>query len=399
MTRGRRKKIAIIGTGPAGLMVASFLAGSDCAVHVFEKNKGAGRKLLIAGGSGLNISNLLPLLKFAQQYEGAGIDWPRLLQAFSPADWLGFIHRLGLETFEGTSGRYFVREMKASGLLRAWLTTLESQGVIFHYDAEWQGLARNEDGTLNIEFSAGMKGSFDAVVLAMGGASWLATGDELRWPKILAELGLKLTPFRAANCGFEVKWKPEFLAEAKQQPLKNVFFSSTRGGKKGDLLVTGYGIEGTPIYACGETGPCSIDLKPDLTEMQLIERLSSAKENLSPMRRMKQTLNLSPVALALLYHHAPGKLPSDMTLLVKMIKAFPLELGPPRPLSEAISSAGGLALTEIDEDFQLRRLPGVYAVGEMLDWSAPTGGFLIQACVSQGCVAARAIRVNLRIPP
>lgn len=391
MTLGRTKRLAVIGTGPAGLMAASLLAGGGCEVHVFEKNKGAGRKLLIAGGSGLNISNSLPLREFAQQYEGAGIDWPKLLQAFSPEDWLAFIHRLGLETFEGTSGRYFVREMKASGLLRAWLTALENERVVFHYEAELQKLARNRDGTLNIEFSAGMQGSFDAVVLSLGGASWLAAGDELRWPKILAQSGLRLTPFRAANCGFEVKWKPEFLAEAEQQPLKNVYFSSTRGGKKGDLLVTGYGIEGTPIYTCGETGRCSMDLKPDLSETQLVERLSRAKENLSPIRRIKQTLNLSPVALALLYHEAPAELPAANAPLAQLLKKFPLELGYARPLSESISSAGGLALAEIDENFQLRQLTGVYAVGEMLDWSAPTGGFLIQACVSQGCMAARAI--------
>lgn len=399
MTQGRARKIAIIGTGPAGLMAASVLAGGGCAVDVFEKNKGAGRKLLIAGGSGLNISNSLPLPEFAQQYEGAGIDWPRLLQAFSPGDWLAFIHQLGLETFEGTSGRYFVREMKASGLLRAWLTTLESQGVTFHYDAEWQGLETNSDVALNLSFSTGIKVSFDAVVLALGGASWLAAGDALRWPEILAELGLNLTPFRAANCGFEVRWKPEFLAEAEQQPLKNVIFSSSRGGKKGDPLITSYGIEGTPIYTCGQTGLCSIDLKPDLAEAQVVERLNSAKENLSPMRRIKQTLNFSPVALALLYHQAPEELPPDSTGLARLIKAFPLELLAPRPLTEAISSAGGLSLTEIDQNFQLRKLPGVYAVGEMLDWNAPTGGFLIQACVSQGHVAAQAVLAQPGIPP
>lgn len=380
-------------------MAASVLAENGVEVHLYEKNKGAGRKLLIAGGSGLNISNSLPLREFAAQYEGPGIDWPRLLQAFSPEDWLAFIHQLGLETFEGTSGRYFVREMKASGLLRAWLTALESQGVAFHYDAEWQGLETNRDGSLNLRFSAGIEDSFDAVVLALGGASWLADSDTLRWPEILAELGLKLTPFRAANCGFGVNWKPEFLAEVEQQPLKNVIFSSARGGKKGDLLITSYGIEGTPVYTCGQTGPCAIDLKPDLAEAQVIERLNSAKENLSPMRRIKQTLNLSPVALALLYHHAPGDLPSESTGLARLIKAFPLELLAPRPLTEAISSAGGLSLTEIDQDFQLRKLPGVYAVGEMLDWSAPTGGFLIQACVSQGHVAAQAILAKPGIPP
>ncbi|GAB4432651.1 MAG: TIGR03862 family flavoprotein [Turneriella sp.] len=398
MTQGRARKIAIIGTGPAGLMAASVLAENGIEVHVYEKHKGAGRKLLIAGSSGLNISNSLPLHEFAAQYEGPGIDWLRLLQVFSPEDWLAFIHRLGLETFEGTSGRYFVREMKASGLLRAWLTALETQGVTFHYDAEWQGLERNRDVSLNVSFSRGIEDSFDAVVLALGGASWLAAGDKLRWPKILARLGLNLRPFRAANCGFAVNWKPEFLAEAEQQPLKNVIFSSSRGGKKGDLLITSYGIEGTPIYACGQTGPCTIDLKPDLTEVQLVERLNSAKENLSPMRRIKQTLNFSRVALALLYHHAPAELPPDSPGLASLIKAFPLELLASRPLTEAISSAGGLSLTEIDQDFQLRKLPGVYAVGEMLDWTAPTGGFLIQACVAQARVAAQAILAKPGIP-
>lgn len=384
------KKIAIIGTGPAGLMAASVLASAGHQVTVFDKNTGPGRKLLIAGGSGLNITNALPLSEFAAQYSGDSIDWEKLLQNFSPRDWLAFIHNLQLETFEGTSGRYFVREMKASGLLRAWLADLKSKGAEFRFESELMDFSTVHDQQVELIFSSGDPMIVDAAILALGGASWLGN-EALHWPALLAGKGIALTPFASANCGFEVDWKKAFLEEAVQQPLKNAILRSSRGSKKGDILITAYGVEGTPVYTCGRAETCYLDLKTDLNEAQILQKLAAVHENLAPLRRAQKALSLTTVQQALLFHHAPAGGLQTNESLARLIKNFPLTLLRPRPLSEAISSSGGVALNEIDNGFVLKKFPQISAVGEMLDWSAPTGGFLIQACVSQGHTAATEI--------
>jgi len=372
-------------------MAASVIAAHGHKILVFEKNKGAGRKLLIAGGSGLNISNSLPPAEFAAEYAGDGIDWQKLLQQFSPHDWLAFIHQLKLETFEGTSGRYFVREMKASGLLRAWLADLEAVGAVFHFGHELKDFAKADRDRVTLQFTGGQPVTVDAAVLALGGASWLADDETLSWPQMFAAKGIAMTAFSAANCGFEVAWKKEFIAEAANLPLKNAVFTSSAGAKKGDILITAYGLEGTPVYTCGRSEICYIDLKSDLTAEQIEHKLNSVRENLSPLRRAKKILNLSAAALALLYHHASAGTLLTNAQLAQLVKNFPVALLRPRPLSEAISSAGGIALGEVTADFELKKLRGIYTIGEMLDWSAPTGGFLIQACVSQGHAAGRAV--------
>lgn len=381
------KRVAVVGTGPAGLMAASILAKAGIAVTIFEKNKGPGHKLLIAGGSGLNVSNALPPEEFAAHYSG-DIRWIDLFEKFSVADWLAFIHTLGLETFEGTSGRYFVREMKASGLLRLWLEALEKAGAVFHYNAECTGWEKSNQ-KISLHFRERASQAFDAVLFALGGGSWLK--EEARWPEIFKAHGVSVLPFRSANAGFSVAWRREFIAEAANQPLKNITFHSALGHKKGDLMITEYGLEGTPVYFYGASGDCSVDLKPDHSETEIAARLDSVRENLSPLRRAAKKLHLDKAALALLFHHAPPETLASNTALAHAIKNFPLVLGEPRPLTEAISSLGGIRLDEIDTDFQLRKIPGVYAAGEMLDWHAPTGGFLIQACVSQGFAAAKGI--------
>ena len=383
----RGKNIAIIGTGPAGLMAARELLAAGFKVTLFEKNKGPGHKLLIAGGSGLNVSSALPPDEFAAQYSG-NIRWIDLFEKFSVADWLDFIATLGLETFEGTSGRYFVREMKASGLLRRWLDALEKAGAVFHYNAECTGWETSAP-KITLHFREQESQTFDAVLFALGGGSWLK--EEARWPELFKKHGVTVLPFRSANAGFSVAWGQKFIAEAANQPLKNIEFCSRLGRKKGDLMITEYGIEGTPVYFFGESGACSIDLKPDLEEQEITARLDSVRENLSPMRRAAKKLHLEKTALALLYHHAPPGALESNAALAHAIKTFPLVLGDTRPLTEAISSLGGISLDEIDADFQLRKIPGMFVAGEMLDWHAPTGGFLIQACVSQGVAAARGI--------
>lgn len=390
--------IAIIGSGPAGLMAATRLAGlSGVAVDLYERRAGFGRKLLVAGSSGLNISHRLSPADFAAHYSGGTPRfWAGLLDEFGPAEWISFIEReLGLETFVGTSERYFVREMKASGLLAAWRKLLESRGVRFHANRELRGFARAADGGFRLDFGADPV-SADRVAFALGGGSWEDPLPE--WPALFRANGVGVEPFAPANVGFTVDWSASFLAEAEGKPLKKIRFGNRRGEKDGELVVTRYGLEGTPVYFHGETGPAWIDLKPDLDEAAILARLAAVRENLAPIRRVKQKLELCEASLALLFHHTPEDVRRDLKTLVARIKRFPIVLGGPRPLAEAISSRGGIAMAEVGESLELRKFPGAYAGGEMLDWHAPTGGFLIQAAVSMGARIGNAIAAGIGRP-
>lgn len=384
-------RVAIIGTGPAGLMAAARLAGRPgISVDVYERRAGFGRKLLVAGSSGLNISHHLPRDAFASHYSGGPpAFWRGLLEDFGPDEWIRFIeNELGLETFRGTSNRYFVREMKASGLLLAWRKRLESGGVRMLNHHELTDFAKASDGSFRLRFGE-REGVADRVVFALGGGSWEDTPPA--WPEIFRAKGVAVEPFAPANVGFAVAWSAGFLAEAEGKPLKKIRFGNRRGEKDGELVVTRYGLEGTPVYFLGETGPAWIDLKPDLTEAQILARLDAVKENLAPLRRVKQKLELCEAALALLFHHLPETERRDLGTVARRVKRFPIALADPRPLTEAISSTGGVSMEEIDDSLALRKFPGAYAAGEMLAWHAPTGGFLIQAAVSMGARVGEAI--------
>ncbi len=376
-------RIAVIGSGPAGLMAADGLAARGHAVTVFEKRKGLSWKLYIAGGSGLNISNSLPLDAFASHYTGPLEHWKACLESFGPKDWLHFIEeKLGIGTFLGTSQRYFVETMHAALLVRNWKKRLEELGVqiqlntlvtdFLRVDTSWE--LRSQDNSL---------GRFDALVFALGGGSYEKPGA-VEWPSMFQTKGISFQPFEPSNTGFELAWPEAFLKEAEGQPIKNILLRSARGERKGDLVITQYGLEGTPIYFAGITGTVELDLKPDLTEEQILQRLQKTKENLAPMRRAQKFLQLSPGSKALLFHMMPQEAGRDIKTLAHAIKHFPLQLERPRPLSESISSSGGLSWDDLDEKLMVKSLPGIYCAGEMLDWDAPTGGFLIQACISQG---------------
>ncbi len=384
-------RIAVVGSGPAGLMAASrALQGTGNRVTVFERRAGLGRKLLVAGSSGLNISHRLAPAEFARHYEGWDEKfWARLLRDFGTAEWISFIEKeLDLETFVGSSERYFVREMKASNLLRRWTQRLESQGAVFRTRSELTDFARQADETIRLSFS-GESEEFDRVVFALGGGSW---EEELpRWPELFRRKGIEVIPFSPANCGYEVAWSPEFLAEAEGKPLKKIVLETSRGKKGGELVVTKYGLEGTPVYFLGTPGTAYLDLKPDLTEDAVRERLDSVRENRAPLRRAKQKLALGEASLALLFHHLSERERATTAALAEKIKRFPITFGKARPLAEAISSRGGVALGEVSENLELGKFPGIACVGEMLAWHAPTGGFLIQAAVSMGARAGGAL--------
>ena len=388
-------RVAIVGTGPAGLMAAFVAASGGAHVTVFEKRKSAGRKLLIAGSSGLNISYDCPPDELYRFYRGPAPFFQNLFRVFSREDWLLFVKGLGLETFKGTSRRYFVREMKAAGLLRAWTEKLKSMGVVFEFGKEAVGFDSSKTPILrlnNAESGTIENCPFDAIGFFLGGGSWEPDEKPLRWPGFFHESGLNFEPFQSSNSGFEVDWPEPFLKEAEGLPLKSIELKTSQGVRKGELVVTSYGLEGTPVYAIGKSGVVHLDLKPDLSEKEIVQKLTSAtKENLSAMRRIKKYLRLCEGSEALLFHLLKPDQRSDLKQLVGFLKQFPLTLKGARPLEEAISSSGGLDLNELNETLMLKKFPGIFVGGEMLNWDAPTGGFLIQASVSQGYLAGRGI--------
>ncbi len=374
---------AIVGSGPAGLMAAEVISAAGLSVSIFEKRKGPSWKLYIAGSSGLNITNSLPTDEMLRYYSGPEELWRSILENFTPRDWLRFIEEdLGIGTFLGTSQRYFVETMHAALLVRQWRRRLESRGVMFLFDHEWQGLERNSEGQWHLNFRGQASQKCAALGLCLGGASW--ESEAVAWPEVLAAKDIRCVPFTAANTGFEVEWPAALKIEAEGLPLKNIELKTSLGKKRGDLIITSYGLEGTPIYFYGTPGRATIDLKPDLEPAALLAKLSKSRENLSLLRRAQKVLNLSPASRALLFHLLPPHARDDINAFVAHLKALPLELRGPRPLSESISSRGGVAWTEVDPSLMLRKCPSVFLAGEMLDWEAPTGGFLIQGCVSQG---------------
>jgi predicted flavoprotein YhiN len=281
-------------------------------------------------------------------------------------------------------------------MLKAWTERLSAMGAAFEYGRECTGFETIPAGAqaptgLRLSFAEGAPFEADAACFCLGGASYEPEAEPLRWPRIFEARGAAVAGFEASNVGFQVDWPAGLLAEAEGKPVKNVVLSSSRGRRSGDLVITSYGLEGTPVYFAGERGLVHLDLKPDLTEAQLLSKLRFSKENLSPIRRAKRFLHLGEGALALVFHMAPREAMSDLAALAAAIKRFPIELRAKQPLSEAISSSGGLRWDELDDQLMLKRAPGVFVAGEMIDWDAPTGGFLIQACVSQGYRAGQAL--------
>jgi uncharacterized flavoprotein (TIGR03862 family) len=392
------KSIAIIGTGPAALISAEFLSRSKHnQIFIFEKNTGPSKKLLIAGSSGLNITHNLPTDLFASHYssdslrpEESKLFWRSHLNAFSANDWIQYIETvLKQQTFLGTSNRYFIKEMKASKLVSSWIHLLKSRNVTFSYQDSLIDLeSKNEKVFLT--FSKSKKLEFDYAILALGGASYQS--EPLSWVDLFKSKQIPFLDFKASNVGFEVEWPVKdlslFLKEAEGLPLKYCVLQTKRGKKIGDLVITRYGIEGTPVYFYGTTGEASIDLLPDFSAIEIKERLEKSKENLAPIRRVKKYLNVSESILALLFHYK-----NELTLeeIPTLLKNYKIKLTKPRPIEEAISSSGGVSFLAVDKNLMLKKYPRIFCAGEMLDWDAPTGGFLIQGCVSIAAGVSRTI--------
>jgi uncharacterized flavoprotein (TIGR03862 family) len=400
MANQSAKQAIIIGGGPAGLMAAERLAQAGLSVSLYDRMPSVGRKFLMAGRGGLNLTHSEPLEKFLTRYGEREKTLSPAIQHFSPQDLIAWCEGLGQKTFIGSSGRVFPATFKASPLLRAWLKRLGELGVQMHMRHEWKGW--NEAGELLFEASGKtVSVKADATVLALGGASWPKLGANGHWALTLEMAGVDVAKLKPANCGFEVKWSDLFRTRFEGQPLKPVmlFFN----GKKiqGETMITAAGIEGSPIYALShdlrdavERNGCTtltVDLKPSMTEEALTTRFNKAprgRQSLSSY--LYKSITLSGVAVGLIHeitkknNHATDSIEA----LVKIIKHLPLTIGAPFSIERAISSAGGVAFNEVDQSFMLKKKPGVFVAGEMLNWEAPTGGYLLQGCFSTAVTAA-----------
>lgn len=400
-------RVAIIGGGPAGLMAAEVLGQAGVNVDLYDAMPSVGRKFLLAGVGGMNITHAEDYAAFVSRYGERAGDLRPLLDAFSPDSLREWIHGLGIDTFVGSSGRVFPSDMKAAPLLRAWLKRLRESGVQLHTRQRWLGW--DEHGALRI---AGPQGETqveaDATLLALGGGSWARLGSDGAWVPLLQNRGIAIAPLQPANCGFEVAgWSEHLREKFAGAPLKTVSLALPgEAPRKGEFVLTATGIEGSLVYALSapirntinRDGAATVllDLLPDRTLTQIASALARPRGSQSMAKYLHRQLKLDGVKAALLRELTDATTFQAPQALAAAIKALPIRLVRPRPLDEAISSAGGVPFEELDEDLMLRRLPGVFCAGEMLDWEAPTGGYLLTACFASGRAAAEGMLRWLR---
>jgi uncharacterized flavoprotein (TIGR03862 family) len=396
--------IAIIGAGPAGLMAAEVLAQAGAGVTVYDAMPSVGRKFLLAGRGGLNLTHSEALPAFLARYGAAAPHLAPALDAFSPANLRAWSEALGQPTFVGSSGRVFPLGFKASPLLRAWLRRLDSLGVQLRLRHRWTGW--DGAGHLSFETPDGPRAvDARATVLALGGASWPRLGSDGAWAPTLAAKGVTISPLRPANCGFTVVWSAIFRDRFEGHPLKGVALSLGAHSVRGEAMITKTGIEGGAVYALSaelreavaHSGQATlrIALRPDLDVSDLATRLSAPRGKQSFSNFLRKAAHLSPVGIGLMQEAAiaSGVPLSSLSPenLAGLINAVPVILNGVAPIARAISTAGGISFRELDADFMIRRLPGVFTAGEMLDWEAPTGGYLLQAAFATGVAAGRGV--------
>lgn len=399
--------VAVIGGGPAGLIAAESLGRAGVAVTVYDRMPSVGRKFLMAGRGGLNLTHSEDFERFVARYAEAEPVLRALIERFRPEDLRAWCEGLGQETFIGSSGRVFPKAFKASPLLRTWLSRLDGLGVRFALRHAWQGW--NADGSLVFTDAEGRTMALkpDATILALGGASWPRLGSDGSWTRLLADKGIAIAPLRPANMGFLVPWSDVMRSRFEGEPLKRIALTFEHRTVRGEAVITADGIEGGAVYALSAPLRSAIeregratlllDLRPDLSPDALTKRLSAPRKGQSASTYLRKAAGLSPLGVALLRESAP-QLPTEPEALTCLIKAVPLMLTGTKSLDKAISTAGGIALAEVDEHLMLRRMPGVFVAGEMLDWEAPTGGYLLQATFATGLAAAQGVLSTLRIP-
>jgi uncharacterized flavoprotein (TIGR03862 family) len=400
-------RAVVVGGGPAGLMAAEVLAAGGAQVDLYDAMPSVGRKFLLAGIGGLNLTHSEPLPSFLGRYGARRVALEAMLAAFGPAALRSWAQGLGISTFVGSSGRVFPTDMKAAPLLRAWLHRLRGAGVSFHMRHRWLGWDPNS-GRLRLHGPQGeCLVEADAVVLALGGASWPRLGSDGAWWPLLAERGVDLAPLLPSNCGFDVTrpeapgWSDFFRTRFGGQPVKNVAMTLSGVAQAGEFLVTEGGVEGSLVYAFA--GPARaaieahgqatlhIDLLPNRAHAFVRDEVARPRGSRSMSTHLKSRLGIDGIKAALLHELLPRETFGDPGLLADSIKHLPLTLAAPRPIAEAISSAGGVRFEAMDATLRLNALPEVACAGEMLDWEAPTGGYLLTACFATGAVAARGV--------
>ena len=399
------RSVAVVGGGPAGLMAAEILMQGGLSVDVYDAMPSFGRKFLMAGKGGMNITHTEPIDRFSARYGEHAAQLQPLLQSFGPDALRQWIHSLGIDTFVGSSGRVFPSDMKAAPLLRAWLHRLRAGGVRFHVRHRWLGW--NEQGALRFTTPTGeICATADAVVLALGGGSWARLGSDGTWAPLLAQRGVAMAPLRPANCGFDVGWSTHFSSRFAGQAVKPVVLTFTdRNGaihrQRGEFMITQNGVEGSLIYALSAalrneiaangSALIHLDLHPDKALQWVADEVARPRGSRSRSSHLQSRLGLKGVKTGLLRERVSAQNFVQPACLAAAIKALPLRLIAPRPLDEAISSAGGVAFEALDAHLMLHRLPGVFCAGEMLDWEAPTGGYLLTACFASGRAAGNGV--------
>ncbi|MGL4995096.1 MAG: TIGR03862 family flavoprotein, partial [Deefgea sp.] len=392
------KTVAIIGGGPAGLMAAEVVAAAGFAVELFDAMPSVGRKFLLAGVGGMNITHAEDSAAFLGRYGSASADLAPMMAEFGANELMSWVHSLGIDTFIGSSGRVFPIEMKAAPLLRAWLVRLKASGIKFHVRHRWLGW----DAKKALRFSnpeGEVSRSFDAVILALGGASWAKLGSDGAWVPLLAEQGVDVQPLKPSNCGFDVAWSTHLSDKFAGAPVKTVAAAARQhdAKKAGEFVVTQGGVEGSLVYALSsqlrddiaESGAATLwlDLVPQKSLARITEELSQPRGADSMANHLRRKLGIEGVKAGLLREIVSKEDFAQPAKLAAAIKSLPITLLAPRPIDEAISSAGGVTFTGLDANLMLSQAPGVFCAGEMLDWEAPTGGYLLTACFSSGRAA------------
>jgi uncharacterized flavoprotein (TIGR03862 family) len=397
-------KIVIIGGGPAGLMAAEAAVSAGAHVELYDAMPSVGRKFLLAGKGGLNLTHSEPIEPFLSRYGQQRAFIEPAIRSFPPSALRDWAREMGVNTFVGTSGRIFPTDLKAGPLLRAWLRRLRQAGVQFHVRHRWRGW--DEEGRVQFTTSQGLiRAHADAVVLALGGGSWPHLGSDAAWTQILAEQKVLIAPLKPANCGFDVRWSKHFLTKFAGQPVKTVqiVVKATDGQEirhMGEFVITANGVEGGIIYmvsayardtiATEGTATLWLDLAPDRSLQQLTHNLSKSRGKRTMATHLKRCAGVAGVKAGLLREVVSKDVLADSARLAAAMKSLPLTLIAPRPLAEAISTAGGVSLEALDGNLMLHALPGVFCAGEMVDWEAPTGGYLLTGCMATGQLAGTA---------
>jgi hypothetical protein len=390
--------VVIIGGGPAGLMAAEVISTRGIQVDVYDSMPSLGRKFLMAGKSGLNITHSEPFGRFVSRYGNRRTQFEPMLNRFGPNELIQWVHGLGIQTFVGTSGRVFPVGMKASPLLRAWLKRLTDAGVTLHLRHKWKGWL--PDKALQFASPNGdVTIKADVTVLALGGGSWSRLGSDGAWIPWLEQAGTQIEPLKPANCGFDVDWSAHFRERFEGHPVKSVALSFGDFRQQGEFIVTKEGVEGSLIYAASAllrdeieargSAVMTLDLAPERSQEWLVEKLSKPRGARTMASQLEKTVAIKGVKAGLLREVVAKEDFSRVERLAYFIKNLPIPLIRPRPLEEAISTAGGVTFESLNKDLMIHSMPGVFCAGEMLDWEAPTGGYLLTACFASGYVAGQ----------